>query len=46
VLRGLVVRENVRRLASGAKMYSVFDLEQGFQDISAQDFCGTGRLYL
>ena len=29
-LRWLVVRENMRRFASGAKMYSVFDLARGY----------------
>ena len=29
-LRWLVVRENMRRFASGAKMYAVFDLARGF----------------
>jgi hypothetical protein len=29
-LRWLVVRENMRRFATGAKMYSVFDLARGY----------------
>jgi phosphoglycerate dehydrogenase-like enzyme len=29
-LRWLVVRENMRRYATGAKMYSVFDLARGY----------------
>jgi phosphoglycerate dehydrogenase-like enzyme len=29
-LRWLVVRENMRRFATGAKMYAVFDLARGF----------------
>jgi hypothetical protein len=29
-MRWLVVRENMRRFATGAKMYSVFDLARGY----------------
>ena len=29
-LRWIVVRENMRRFATGAKMYAVFDLARGF----------------